>query len=891
MASMLEKEAMLVRLDEEGTYALEGASDALKDDRDVILAAMTTGNEALEYASERLRDDRDVMLAAMAVADDAEVLEFASERLRDDTGFIRALIVMSPATHGSTWFGSEWLRHASERLENDEGMMLLLKLHEEGADAMMEAASDEHKDDKDFLLIAVALDELVLQHASERLKDDKAVVLAAVSKAESQTDDSGSGYALKFASDERQNDKEMVAAALANGWALQDVPEELKNDTDVVIAAVSADENALHYAGDGAKNDPAVLLAAVALYGARKVGHCDKASLDYAHPTLQAVPTLRRVGAIADDTERAAAAADPATVLAVEAEHQAIQARQPKAGTSGGPNLQREDARAMDDDDDFIIDVDSAGRVEPFPGPDGHVLPPNYGFRSFPAALDTSNARRMDALRAEARLSDMCFSNATHWVPAGAAPRSNLEALALSVFELHTQGGVSFNPASSGVEWWVQIRSTPTASGEEGAAGAATAAVGDEGASDDAPASASSPTSTSVSAAKASLADPIVWHWDKDEKLRTSIGLHVFPNVATVTYLGSSGAPTVMVPCRMSTEGNVIDAPADPHVFVSFPREGKHVSFDGRYLHAAPNLVGSVFDGEDRFTFLANVWLNYVPKGINPVRMQPRLPRRKGKGKGAGKVVGKGLEEEGTGKETEGKEGAGEGGQGGQGGKDGAGGAEEAIAAVTAAGLLIGKDAVEVRPTEITGAGATSTGGGNPGSAARGARGTRGAKSALVGSKRYLFGPRGDDFTLSLALSDPLGFIVGTAVPASSSFSSSSSSSSSPSPSSSSSSGSGDGGPGGDGSFLVRLGGSDEGEEAAAGGGGEGGGGLGVGDVGGAGGWYSVVKKGDEPPSFPAMGGAVVGAETAVGAEVGAHDGDGDSSRPAKRAKREDEDS
>ena len=330
MASMLEKEAMIVRLDEEGTYALEGASDALKDDKDVILAAMTTGNggslEALEYASERLRDDRDVMLAAMAVADDAEVLEFASERLRDDTGFIRALIAMSPATHGSTWFGSEWLRHASERLENDEGMLLLLKLHEEGADAMMEEASDEHKDDKDFLLTAVALDELVLQHASERLKDDKAVVLAAVSKAESQSDDSGSGHALKFASDERQNDKEMVVAALANGWALQDVPEELKNDKDVVSAAVSADENALHYAVDGAKNDPAVLLAAVALYGARKVGHCDKASLDYAHPTLQAVPTLQRVGAITDDAERAAAAADPATVLAVEAEHQAIQA-------------------------------------------------------------------------------------------------------------------------------------------------------------------------------------------------------------------------------------------------------------------------------------------------------------------------------------------------------------------------------------------------------------------------------------------------------------------------------------------------------------------------------------------------------------------------------------
>ena len=365
MASMLEKEAMIVRLGEEGTYALEDASDALKDDKDVILAAMRGPEGSYEvmeeYASERLRDDRDVMLAAMAVAVDAEALEYASERLRDDTDFIRALIVMSPATHGSAWFGGEWLRHASERLENDEGMMLLLKLHEEGADAMMEDASDELKDDKDFLLIAVALDELVLQHASERLKDDKAVVIAAMSN-----DRVCTLTVLEFASERLKNDKDVIIAALASpgnlNFTLQDVPEalkndkdvviaallangvnftlqdfpELKNDKDVVIAAVSADENALHYAGDGAKNDPAVLLAAVGLYGTRKVGCCAKASLDYAHPTLQAVPALQLVGAIADDAERVAAAADPATVLAVEAEHQAIKATPLDIGDLGG---------------------------------------------------------------------------------------------------------------------------------------------------------------------------------------------------------------------------------------------------------------------------------------------------------------------------------------------------------------------------------------------------------------------------------------------------------------------------------------------------------------------------------------------------------------------------
>ena len=47
--------------------------------------------------------------------------------------------------------------------------------------------------------------------------------------------------------------------------------------------------------------------------------------LDHAHPTLlKAVPSLQGLAAIADDAERAAVAADPATIWAVEVEHQAI---------------------------------------------------------------------------------------------------------------------------------------------------------------------------------------------------------------------------------------------------------------------------------------------------------------------------------------------------------------------------------------------------------------------------------------------------------------------------------------------------------------------------------------------------------------------------------------
>ena len=106
-----------------------------------------------------------------------------------------------------------------------------------------------------------------------------------------------------------------------------------------------------------------------------------------------------------------------------------------------------------------MVDVDADGRVAGFPGgADGKVHPPSYAFRSFPGALGHLSPSELDDLRAAARLTDMCFDNATHFVPAGAAPRNSLEALALSVFELHPAGGVTFDPARSGAEWWVQIR-------------------------------------------------------------------------------------------------------------------------------------------------------------------------------------------------------------------------------------------------------------------------------------------------------------------------------------------------------------------------------------------------------------------------------------------------
>jgi hypothetical protein len=80
---------------------------------------------------------------------------------------------------------------------------------------------------------------------------------------------------------------------------------------------------------------------------------------------------------------------------------------------------------------------------------------------------------------------------------------------------------------------------------------------------------------------------------------------------------------------------------SDVEGLVSFPRQGKHLSFDGRYLHAAPSdlLKDGLFEQQCSFersdkmdkkelkvlerrhrrvTFLVNIWLNYKPFNVNP---------------------------------------------------------------------------------------------------------------------------------------------------------------------------------------------------------------------------------------------------------------------------------
>ena len=228
-------------------------------------------------------------------------------------------------------------------------------------------------------------------------------------------------------------------------------------------------------------------------------------------------------------------------------------------------------------------------------------------------------------------------------------PRCTLEKMALEVFHHHVPENHVYDPSCSGAEWWVQIRPSPAKTGRYSLIHAM-----DKQKEEHNKDSEDKNTSCDDDAAAAADDDDdpptgISFHWDKDEELRLMTGgsMYIHPHISTVTYLTDLGAPTMVLDCQVASmtgsEGLPNPETHVPRAFISWPKTGKHLSFDGKHLHAAPidlmppgsfetQIQLSENDNDSsnnennkkevrrkrRVTFLVNIWLNYRPFGVNP---------------------------------------------------------------------------------------------------------------------------------------------------------------------------------------------------------------------------------------------------------------------------------
>lgn len=255
----------------------------------------------------------------------------------------------------------------------------------------------------------------------------------------------------------------------------------------------------------------------------------------------------------------------------------------------------------------------------------------------------------LDDLLFDAEIADCALLPRTFWMPAeGMKPRCRLEQMAMEVFHKHVPAeGYTYDKNTSGAEWWVQIRPSPSAGRYSMLSDASPSTTSGENdncsnGKDDEMSKNDSSNAKDDDMSKSGIS----FHWDKDEDLRLAMGgnLYIHPHLSTVTYLTDLGAPTAALNYRVDpTTGAYIEPNSqgeNSSAYISWPKQGKHLSFDGGLLHAAPgdllksgefaeqckcDLTGISNEKEKhvvqrrhrRVTFLVNVWLNFKPINVN----------------------------------------------------------------------------------------------------------------------------------------------------------------------------------------------------------------------------------------------------------------------------------
>mmetsp|Transcript_74863 Transcript_74863/g.163402 ORF Transcript_74863/g.163402 Transcript_74863/m.163402 type:complete len:459 (+) Transcript_74863:193-1569(+) len=173
---------------------LGACSDELRDDPEVVLAAVPTNPRAVEFGSDRLQHSKEFVIAAVSRAGFA--LRYVREEFRRD----REVVLAAVAAMGSA------LQYADESLHGDREIVLAAI---ESFPRSLIFASPAMKADKDIVMRALtltwkegcALGYSVLAEADDALKNDREVVLTAAI---------GSPQALKWASEELKADKDFV---------------------------------------------------------------------------------------------------------------------------------------------------------------------------------------------------------------------------------------------------------------------------------------------------------------------------------------------------------------------------------------------------------------------------------------------------------------------------------------------------------------------------------------------------------------------------------------------------------------------------------------------------------------------------------------------------------
>jgi len=202
-----------------------------KDDFNIVLECVKQDGMFLDFASDELRNNKEICLAA--IKNNKAAFTFFSNELRDDKEFI-----LECAKHNG------YILEIMDDNYKDDYDIVMAAVKNDGH--TLEFASERLANNKEIVREAIYSDNDSLQFASNELRNDKDIVLAAIKNSSSS---------LIYASDNLKDDKEFILECVKqDGWTLEYTTLKLQKDLDIVLAAIKNDGHSLTFASDELKD-------------------------------------------------------------------------------------------------------------------------------------------------------------------------------------------------------------------------------------------------------------------------------------------------------------------------------------------------------------------------------------------------------------------------------------------------------------------------------------------------------------------------------------------------------------------------------------------------------------------------------------------------------------
>ena len=231
----------LMDLVEEKPWLYRYLSEEVKENRELTEAVLKKSGDELEFAPDEFKEDRDLVLIAVGTGD---AFAHASEELQQDKEIILKAL--------------EWDSSIVEDLDEDfyEDLEVMYKAIERD-EANFEYLIEELQEDRDIVFECLKRNGEVYAFLCDEFKEDAEMIEAAIK----------SGCSLQTIIQEIEDyediisDMELVASAIKNnnGSEIRYASKELRNDKELIEYAIEHELHVLAYIDEEARKDKDIL--------------------------------------------------------------------------------------------------------------------------------------------------------------------------------------------------------------------------------------------------------------------------------------------------------------------------------------------------------------------------------------------------------------------------------------------------------------------------------------------------------------------------------------------------------------------------------------------------------------------------------------------------------